>query len=80
MGGGETYRVSPREVWGHMSNTDVNEFYHVVVRRGAVGQKPFIWEIQHTETARVLRSSEQPFVSMEEAHQSGLSAIARLSY
>ena len=62
-----------------MSNTDINEFYHVVVRRGAVGQKPFIWEIQHTETARVLRSSEQPFVSMEEAHRSGLSAIARLS-
>jgi hypothetical protein len=61
------------------SNTDINENYHVVVRRGAVGRRPFIWEIQHKETARVLRNSTEPFATMDEAHRSGLSALARLS-
>ena len=34
---------------------------------------------QHKDTARVLRGSEQPFATMEEAHRSGYSALERLS-
>jgi hypothetical protein len=60
-------------------STGINEYYHVVVRRGAVGPRPFVWEIQHKDTARVLRGSEQPFATMEEAHRSGYSALERLS-
>jgi hypothetical protein len=59
--------------------TGINEYYHVVVRRGAVGPRPFVWEIQHKDTARVLRGSEQPFATMEEAHRSGYAALERLS-
>ncbi len=68
------------------SNTDLNQFYHVVVRRGDVQQKrsvmklkPFVWEIRHKETTLLLGSSEEPFASMEEAHKFGLAALARLS-
>jgi hypothetical protein len=57
----------------------IYEYYRVVVRRGAVGPKLFVWEIQHKDTARVLRGSEQPFATMEEAHRSGYSALERLS-
>ena len=57
----------------------INEYYHVVVRRGAVGPRPFVWEIQHKDTARVLWGSEQPFTTMEEAHRSGCSALERMS-
>jgi hypothetical protein len=63
-----------------------NEFYHVVVRRGAlvrnplaVVQKPFVWEIRHKETTKLLGSGAEPFASMEEAHRFGLLALARLS-
>ena len=69
-----------REFCGHMSsNTDIDEYYHLVVRRGAVGRKQFVWEIQHNDTARVLQSSTEPFATMEEAHCSGLSALACLT-
>ena len=61
------------------SNTDINETYHIVVRRGAVGPRPFVWEIRHKLLEFVLRSSEQPFTNMEEAHRSGYSALERLS-
>ena len=61
------------------SNTDINEIYRVVVRRGAVGERPFVWEIRHKLTEIVLRGSEQPFACMEEAHRSGHSALERLS-
>jgi hypothetical protein len=57
------------------SSTNINEKYHVVVRRGAARRQPFIWEIQHNDTAHVLRSSAQPFANMEEAHRSGLLAL-----
>jgi hypothetical protein len=39
------------------------------------GREPFIWEIQHNDTAHVLRSSAKPFANMEEAHRSGLLAL-----
>ena len=72
--------LASRKVWGHMSsNSDFNEYYHLVVRRGAVGRKQFVWETQDNDTARVLQSSEKPFATMEEAHRSGLSALARLT-
>ena len=61
------------------SNTDINETYRVVVRRGAVGPRPFVWEIRHKLSEFVLRSSEQPFTNMAEAHRSGHSALERLS-
>jgi hypothetical protein len=61
------------------SNSDINEHYHLVVRRGAVGRKQFVWEIQDNDTARVLQSSMEPFATMEEAHRSGLSALACLT-
>jgi hypothetical protein len=61
------------------SDTGINEYYHVVVRRGAVGQRRYVWEIQHKDTAWVLRGSEQPFATMEEAHRSGHTALERLS-
>jgi hypothetical protein len=61
------------------SNTDINEIYRVVVRRGAVGERPFVWEIRHKLTEIVLRGSEQPFANMEEAHRSGHSALEQLS-
>jgi hypothetical protein len=72
--------LASREAWGHMSsNSDINEHYHLVVRRGAVGRKQFVWEIQDNDTARVLQSSMEPFATMEEAHRSGLSALACLT-
>ena len=61
------------------SNTDINEIYHIVVRRGAVGPRPFVWEIRHKLSGFVLRGSEQPFTNMEEAHRSGHSVLERLS-
>jgi hypothetical protein len=61
------------------SKTDISEIYHLVVRRGAVGQRPFVWEIRHRLTEFVLRGSEQPFTNMEEAHRSGHSVLERLS-
>jgi hypothetical protein len=61
------------------SNTDINETYRVVVRRGAVGPKPFVWEIRHKLSEFVVRSSEQQFTSMEEAHRSGRAALEQLS-
>ena len=60
-------------------STSINEYYHVVVRRGRGGPRPFVWEIQHRDTARVLRGSEQPFATMEEAHRAGFSALERMS-
>jgi hypothetical protein len=60
-------------------NTDINETYRVVVRRGTVGSRPFVWEIRHNLTEFVLRGSRQPFANMEEAHRSGHSALERLS-
>ena len=75
-----TILADNRKVWGHMSsNSDINEYYHLVVRRGAVGRKQFVCEIQDNDTARVLQRSEKPFATMEEAHQSGLSALACLT-
>jgi hypothetical protein len=72
--------LASREVWGYMSsNSDINEYYHLVVRRGAVGRKQFVWEIQDNDTVRVLQSSEKPFATMEEALRSGLSALACLT-
>jgi hypothetical protein len=68
------------------SNIEASEFYHVVVRRGAVARnllqvvrKPFVWEIRHKETTQLLGSSAEPFANMEEAHRFGLLALARLS-
>jgi hypothetical protein len=72
--------LASRETWDHMSsNSDINEYYHLVVRRGAVGRKQFVWEIQDNDTARVIQSSMEPFATMEEAHRSGLSALACLT-
>ena len=56
------------------SSNKIND-YHVVVRRGMVGRDPFVWEIQHKDTAYVLHSSAKPFANMEEAYRSGLSAL-----
>jgi hypothetical protein len=44
-----------------------------------VGRKQFVWEIQDNDTARVIQSSMEPFATMEEAHRSGLSALACLT-
>jgi hypothetical protein len=60
------------------SSTDINEIYHLVVRRGALGPRPFVWEIRHKLTEFVFRGSQQPFANMEEAHRSGHSAPERL--
>jgi hypothetical protein len=61
-----------------MNASDINEFYHVVVRRGAAGRKPFIWEIKRKTTEQVLRTSPESFASLEEAHISGMAAIVKL--
>jgi hypothetical protein len=61
------------------SNTDISEHYQLVIRRGALGHRPFVWEIRHKITARVLQNSAEPFATMDEAHRSGLSALARLT-
>jgi hypothetical protein len=61
-----------------MNASDINEFYHVVVRRGVVGRKPFIWEIKQKTTEKVLRTSSESFPSLEEAHISGMAAIVNL--
>ncbi len=72
--------VLTREIESHMgSNTDINEIYCVVVRRGAVGERPFVWEIRHKLTEIVLRGSQQTLAHLEEAHRSGHSALERLS-
>jgi hypothetical protein len=64
------------------SDTDINELYRLVIRRvvrpEVAGREPFVWEIQDKETALVLRSGAATFATMEEAHRSGLSALARL--
>jgi hypothetical protein len=60
------------------SNTDISEYYKLVIRRGAQGHRPFVWEIQHKATAHVLENSAEPFATMDEAHRSGLSALTRL--
>ena len=59
------------------NNTYINDYYHLVVRRGAVGRKQFVWEIQHNDTARVLLSGAESFATMEEAHRSGSLALAQ---
>jgi hypothetical protein len=61
-----------------MNASDINEFYHVVVRRGAVGRKPYVWEIKEKRTEQVLRTSPEAFASMEEAHIAGMAAIVKL--
>jgi hypothetical protein len=61
------------------SNTDISEYYKLVIRRGALGHRPFVWEIRHKATAQVLQNSAEPFATMDEAHRSGLSALARLT-
>jgi hypothetical protein len=60
------------------SSTDIDELYHLVVRRGVVWPRPFVWEIRHKLTEIVLRGSEQTFAHMEEAHRSGHSALERM--
>jgi hypothetical protein len=67
--------------------TDLNECYHVIVRRGAMGlkrrvmnRKPFVWEIRHKDTTHLLESSAEQFASMEEAHKFGLAALARVTH
>ena len=67
------------------SNIEANEFYHVVVRRGAavrnplqVVRKPFVWDIAHKETTQLIGSSAELFANMEEAHRYGPLALARL--
>jgi hypothetical protein len=60
------------------NNTDISEYYKLVIRRGAPGHRPFVWEIRHKATAQMPKSSAVPFVTMDEAHRSGLSALTRL--
>jgi hypothetical protein len=60
------------------NNTDISEYYKLVIRRGVPGHRPFVWEIRHKATAQVLQSSAGPFVTMDEAHRSGISALTRL--
>ena len=38
------------------SNTDINQIYRVVVRRGAVGPRPLVWEFRHKLSEYVVRS------------------------
>ena len=64
------------------SNIEPSEFYHVVVRRGAIVRntlalvrEPFVWEMRHKETTQLRGSSAEPFASMEEAHRFGLLAL-----
>jgi hypothetical protein len=61
------------------SNSSIKKVYRVVVRRGALGQRPFVWEIRHELTEIVLRGSEETFANMEEAHRSGHAALEHLS-
>jgi hypothetical protein len=49
----------------------INEYYHVVVRRGemerkrnAINLKPFVWEIRHKETTLLLGSSVEAFATL----------------
>jgi hypothetical protein len=67
-------------------NSNLSEWYHVLIKRGAVGRnpcaikrKPSIWEIRSKATAQVLRSSARVFTTMEEAYQAGHLALATLN-
>jgi hypothetical protein len=60
---------------GCMSTRDVQKLHHVVVRRAVVGRKPFIWEIKHKLSDRIVARSAQSFTSLDEAHSSGMTAI-----
>jgi hypothetical protein len=59
-----------------MSTLDIN--YRVVVRRAAAGRKPFVWEIMHEPSDKVLQASRESFVSLDEAQTSGLMALKKL--
>ena len=58
-----------------MSTRDIHELHHVVVRRAVVGRKPFIWEIRHKLSDKIVARSAQSFTSLDEAHSSGMTAI-----
>jgi hypothetical protein len=58
-----------------MSTSDVNELHLVVVRRAVVGRKPFIWEIKHKVSDKIVARSARSFISLDEAHSSGMTAI-----
>jgi hypothetical protein len=58
-----------------MSTSDVNELHIVVVRRAVVGRKPFIWEIKHKVSDKIVARSARSFISLDEAHSSGMTAI-----
>ena len=58
-----------------MSTRDIHEFHHVVVRRAVVGRKPFIWEIRHKLSDKIVARSARSFTSLDEAHSSGMTAI-----
>jgi hypothetical protein len=61
-----------------MVTVDVSEHYRVVVRRGAGGRKPYIWEIKDKVAEIVIQASEGTFISLEEAHDRGLEVLRRL--
>ena len=74
-------RVSSKEhSGGDMSGkTDVNECYHVIVRRGAMGlkrrvmnRKPFVWEIRHKDTTHLLESSAEQLPAWKKLISSAL--------
>jgi hypothetical protein len=59
-----------------MATSDIK--HRVVVRRAAAGRKPFVWEIMHKLSDKVLQASSKSFVSLDEAHTSGLVALKKL--